>query len=656
MTDAVKVQVGEYGSESFFKQALDLKQSELLQSDQIITNGESQIREMTMRTYRNAQDLLIKGRVREANDALRPALNIWPDLDMKNDDAARLQTQIAEKLGPTTAPAPIDTQFLVELTPELAAATDSTMSENLRNLAEAQRRLNFAQAQYAPSTEVVRNAKADVEGWQREVDARLEKLKSAIPTTTAPAGSSNPLANTDPNRLTLTEANDRLKTMKDRRLKLSDDIKKLQIRESDVATISSNLQESQKELDTVHTSRSQLEFEGVSGGRTVVISPGDKPIRPDKDRRIPAAVGGGLGGLALGLGIFAVLGFFDRRVRSIADAKESLDGSKRILGILPALPLNITDPEQVSAVAFAVHHIRTLLQLGSREKRSSTFTITSAGPQDGKTSLTMALGMSYAASGAKTLLIDTDVVGAGLSYRMGAVVRPRLGSLLVGKGLLTSEQLEAALAESKQTGNRIGRVLVNLGFIKPAEKQQALTEQSAGNLGFLDMLDGRELADCIMSTGSPNLSVMPVGNIEVNHKGRVSIDTIHRIIADARKKFDIVLFDTGPLLGSLEAGIVAAAAEEVIVAVARGQQIQLLDQTFRRLRELEAQVAGIVFNRAHVKDIERSGYASSVASQRIESPVVSRVNGSSTPDGARSRGLGPIAEALSTSSKNEDSR
>ena len=51
--------------------------------------------------------------------------------------------------------------------------------------------------------------------------------------------------------------------------------------------------------------------------------------------------------------------------------------------------------------------------------------------------------------------------GAGLSSRMGAVLRPRLGSILAGKGLVSGGQIEAGLAEARQTGSRIGKALVS---------------------------------------------------------------------------------------------------------------------------------------------------------------------------------------------------
>lgn len=41
-----------------------------------------------------------------------------------------------------------------------------------------------------------------------------------------------------------------------------------------------------------------------------------------------------------------------------------------------------------------------------------------------------------------------------------------LGSLLVERGLLSREQLEQALAEQKKSGEKLGKVLVRLGFVK----------------------------------------------------------------------------------------------------------------------------------------------------------------------------------------------
>ena len=88
-----------------------------------------------------------------------------------------------------------------------------------------------------------------------------------------------------------------------------------------------------------------------------------------------------------------------------------------LLGILPNLPDRLTDPAQAATAAHCVHQIRTMLQINAGED-SNVFAVTSASPGDGKTSLTLALGLSFAASGSRTLLIDCDLVGAGLTSRL----------------------------------------------------------------------------------------------------------------------------------------------------------------------------------------------------------------------------------------------
>ena len=54
----------------------------------------------------------------------------------------------------------------------------------------------------------------------------------------------------------------------------------------------------------------------------------------------------------------------------------------------------------------------------------------------------------------------------------------RLGELLVEKGLITEKQLEQALEEQKKTGKLLGRVLVDLGFVKDEDILSVLGAQT----------------------------------------------------------------------------------------------------------------------------------------------------------------------------------
>jgi type IV pilus assembly protein PilB len=73
------------------------------------------------------------------------------------------------------------------------------------------------------------------------------------------------------------------------------------------------------------------------------------------------------------------------------------------------------------------------------------------------------------------LHIDVDRVASRL----------HLGALLVRDGLLTTQQLEEALAEKEETGNRLGEIVVTRGWVTGRALAQALAEQHG--LDFLDL-------------------------------------------------------------------------------------------------------------------------------------------------------------------------
>jgi len=63
----------------------------------------------------------------------------------------------------------------------------------------------------------------------------------------------------------------------------------------------------------------------------------------------------------------------------------------------------------------------------------------------------------------------------------------QLGQILIELGLITPEQLDAALEEHQKTPKALGRVLIDLGMIKEADLVRALAEQVG--LEFVDLTD-----------------------------------------------------------------------------------------------------------------------------------------------------------------------
>jgi flagellin-like hook-associated protein FlgL len=77
-----------------------------------------------------------------------------------------------------------------------------------------------------------------------------------------------------------------------------------------------------------------------------------------------------------------------------------------------------------------------------------------------------------------------------------------LGRLLVERGLLTEEQLIEGLLEQDRTGDRLGTVLIGLGFIDAPTVAMALATQHGGPLkteyGFATGFDPGEPTDLVM--------------------------------------------------------------------------------------------------------------------------------------------------------------
>ena len=65
-------------------------------------------------------------------------------------------------------------------------------------------------------------------------------------------------------------------------------------------------------------------------------------------------------------------------------------------------------------------------------------------------------------------------------------VRPMLGSILLKKGWVTHDKLDAALASSRITGMRLGETLLSRGWLFEPELASALAEQSG--LRYVDLV------------------------------------------------------------------------------------------------------------------------------------------------------------------------
>lgn len=328
-----------------------------------------------------------------------------------------------------------------------------------------------------------------------------------------------------------------------------------------IAERKENIGDRKKELDEVSATLEQIRFESraYQMGRVSVLQKGDRPVEPYTDRRAALAGIGGVAGLGLGGIIVLLVGLARGGYRYIDDIERSEGGAVPLLGTVPDLSDGGIEQEQMAALS--VHHLRNMLQLQfDGQPGGKVYTITSSSSGDGKTSLAIALAMSFAATGRKTIIVDTDLVGRGLT-----------------------RQLELQ-----------------------------------GQTGLCEALNHDKLNGEVKETKVHGMWALPsgvLGNFVPEH---LSSNLMKGLIKKLRDQYDAVILDTGPILGSLEANVVAPAADGCVLVVSRGQNAKTVRASIARLRRLGATCSGLIFNRAGTRDFQRSVSTASVSARSIQ--------------------------------------
>ena len=478
-----------------------------------------------------------------------------------------------------------------EVTPELIAQIGQMDPEMGRLLAE-QRAVEGRLAQlhaegFRDKSRSVIAAKGSLESVNRKIELYAEqwRVQQTAPAIAGPSADGNNLgllsvAQLKAKHEAILAA---VKAAQTKIMGLNGDRTRIAELQAEIDRLQAELDEVEDRLTIIDTESKVKNIPEISG-RIRIVSYGDQAHSPAIDNRKKFAAAGIVLGGGLPLGIILLIGLFDRRYR-YSDETRSGPSRVALLGILPSLPPNLSDPEQAGIAAHCVHQIRTLLQIGGAVHDRRVFAVTSPTAGDGKTSLSLSLGLSFAGSGARTLLIDFDMIGAGLT--------------------------------------------------------SALRVQS--DQGVLDAIDTGALNGHIVPTAFTNLSILPVGARDAGQVSRLSLGAVRRIIEQAREEYDVVLVDTGPILGSIEASLVAAHADGVVLALGRGQHRHMAERAIEHIHSVGARLLGVVFNRADPGDFRRAVSSASVRSVPVDaSSAIVRAAG----DGDAMNRLGPMARTV----------
>ena len=530
-----------------------------------------------------------------------------------------------------------------DLTPMQIAQVNPTMNVHLERKARLDFELADLKRHHKDHHPKVRNAKVQIKYVNRVIEDEAREYNELLTRTSQ--GEDSPEA--------LQRSLQKLEKRREKYLVLFDNAREeaLNIGQKNVHidSLQNDLESTQTYLNQTNERLVALRVESKVQGRIAIISDGDQPRSPiNKAIKKQLILFGALCGLALGVGMFVLIGMSNRRYRFIEDTHENM-GHLKLLGVLPQLPSDLSEPEQAATAAHAVQQIRTLLQLGPSLDERHVFVVTSAMPGDGKTSLVMALGLSFAASGSRTLLVDFDLRGHGLTNQADSIVRRKIGQVLLQEGPVTADELSQGLELARKSHIRLGEALTELNYLSEVEVDHALGLQAESAKGLPEALDGEDLAGCVYETDMPLLSILPIGGASSEFIGRLSPAVVSRLLYQAKHQFNTILVDTGPVPASIEASLVASQADAVVFTVSQGVQQDMVQRALGHLNSIGANVGGLVFNRAKIQDLER--YSSSRFSQLSTLPndvEIERHGRVSSPDDRKSvspNRLGPVASA-----------
>ena len=269
----------------------------------------------------------------------------------------------------------------------------------------------------------------------------------------------------------------------------------------------------------------------------------------------------GLGvGLILSGGLLFLLDRFNDRVSTVVELTEHF--SEPIYGQVPEevpdadgrLPLlHPQDTRHVYAESF--RNIRSSLRFigADGQKKSRIILLTSPTPGDGKSTITanLALTLSFATTN-KIILIDGDMRRGGLHRIFGLDGEPGLAEVLAGQ----------------------------------AEWRKVIQPTRYANLFF-------------MSAGGPT-----------SHPGELIFSAAcENLMEDLRKEFEVVIFDTAPVLAVDDTPSLAPKVDGTLVIYRAGRtSCRLMRNSLEALYSRNAKVLGIIFNGVDPKQPEYGYY------------------------------------------------
>ncbi len=306
----------------------------------------------------------------------------------------------------------------------------------------------------------------------------------------------------------------------------------------------------------------------LSNVRVSLARPADVPINPSSPRILLNLALGGITGLALGLVGAVLRHHLDTRVKT-PDGVRALTDMSPLGATLhergaAKRPLVALDWRSASAERFRT--IRTALKFATVDRELRHFTVTSAAAEEGKTSVACNLAISWAQSGSSVCLVEADLRRPGVSAFLGI----------------------------------------------------------DGSLGLSDVVVGdSKLDDVLVRWNHGMLTVLPAGSLPPDPAALLGSSAMAILVAKLRERFDIVIYDSPPLL-SVTDGVVLGHQMDGVVLVIRSfsTRPEHVTSCIERLDTSRVDLLGTVLTRERSRRQRREHeYKPDLTRDRVELPL-----------------------------------
>jgi capsular exopolysaccharide synthesis family protein len=323
-----------------------------------------------------------------------------------------------------------------------------------------------------------------------------------------------------------------------------------------------NLKRSQGLYDLIFNRLKEIDIStGIQLESVRIIERALVPSSPVNPQNMQSLFLAAIIGLALGIGIIFLLDFMDDSIRYPEEAARILGAP--FLGLIPTANWPKTDEssylihnvDATSGFAEAYRNVRSAILLNPAGKSLKTLCLTSAVPQEGKTTTSVNLAICFAQAGNKVLLVDADLHRGELHQRFHVNAGWGLTDIL--RGTRTAEEVTQQIAEV------------------------------------------------------PHLDFIGTGAFPENAAELVMQPTMSKFLKEAEKRYDLVILDAPPVMVISESTVLASLADAVLFVVWSGRTSRKLVQTsVRQLLARGANILGVILNNLDLSRMSNYGYSS----------------------------------------------